>query len=176
MNPAQQSAVGQNGAMDVGATESVEDELTGLLDRASFLRRLAAEVERAERYEHAIALLVVDVDRFAEVAGADGDTLLSAIAERLSNLLRRVDILARTGSDEFAALLPETPPRGARIAAERVRDGICRDAFGDVAVTVSVGLAVYPADGATAEDVLFAAEGALTRAKVAGGNRVDIPI
>jgi diguanylate cyclase (GGDEF)-like protein len=128
------------------------DALTGVFNRRYLEHVLPAEKERAERFDHAIGLLMVDLDGFKEVNdkyGHDrGDVVLIAFAEALRRIVRRIDIVIRYGGDEFLILLIETDEDGAKGASVRIRDSIERELSASPAVPedcelhVSVGMSV----------------------------------
>ncbi|MHB2024357.1 MAG: GGDEF domain-containing protein, partial [Mycobacteriales bacterium] len=141
---------------------------------------LAKEVERATRFDRPLAFLMIDIDRFKNVndrfGHQRGDAVLAEVAQRISGCVREVDTVARYGGEEFAVVLPEADAAGAARTAER----ICRamraapmsnEDAEPVAVTVSVGAAVFPAHGPTAATLLRSADRALYAAKAAGRDR-----
>jgi diguanylate cyclase (GGDEF)-like protein len=163
---------------------SMTDYLTGLLNRAAFDRRLAEEVERAQRYPFAspLSLLVVDIDDFKKVNDSlglfTGDDCIRACARTLQEGTRTIDSVYRRGGEEFTVILPHTSRDAALTLAER----LCRQVAelqvvskhtpNAVAFTVSMGLATYP-DDADSEDALFQrANQALHAAKIGGKNQV----
>lgn len=103
------------------------DPLTQLLNRRALTERLAGELDRARRYNHALALLMVDLDHFKQVNDTYGhpvgDQVLREIADTLLREVRTVDIVARYGGEEFVVVLPEQGEEGALVFAERVRLG-----------------------------------------------------
>jgi diguanylate cyclase (GGDEF)-like protein len=157
------------------------DVLTGLANRRAFFNEGPRILERARRYRHDCALLMIDIDHFKAVNDRyghhAGDRVLRAMADRLREVLRQADLVARLGGEEFAALLPETDASAALQAAERVRE-ICAglgpqlEGFGEMGVSVSIGLAQWRA-GETLDHLLERADAALYRAKRAGRNRVE---
>ncbi len=159
------------------------DSLTDTLNRRALMMRLTEEVERASRYEHELVLLMIDLDHFKDVNDTYGhlvgDDVLREFACLLVSEVRAVDIVARYGGEEFVIVLPETAIEGGTAFAERVRERVAGTAFctadgGDgVRTTISVGIAVYPADNlTTADDLIARADEALYRAKAAGRDRV----
>lgn len=172
---------------------SFTDELTGLMNRQYFHRVLASEVERARRDDRGLALMVADVDNFSEinrVFGVDvGDEMLAALGAELSRVAREgsvpgvyeVNVPCRVGGEELAIVVPEVagpdeeivPVRERVMAmAEEFRRRVERVSVRGLSVTVSVGVAVFPGSGDSADALLDAADGALDRAAGAGGNRV----
>jgi len=156
------------------------DPLTGLLNRRALSERLLSEVERAGRYGTALTCIMIDIDHFKaandKFGHQAGDRVLIQFAELLRREQRSVDVVARYGGEEFVVLLPETGGAGARLFAERVLRRVHNAAFGEaetpIPITVSLGLAIFPDEGAgDAESLLRLAEGNLLRAKADGRNR-----
>jgi diguanylate cyclase (GGDEF)-like protein len=162
--------------------EAQVDVKTGLFNARHLREALAAELDRASRYERPVSLLVADLDFLREVNNTyghlAGDAVLAGIGDVLRKELRSTDIAARFGGEEFVVVLPETPPARAVQLAERVRRAVAERPFecgrdvGPVHVTVSIGVAAFPADAATDEELLDAADAAVYHAKAHGRNRV----
>jgi diguanylate cyclase (GGDEF)-like protein len=169
---------------------AVIDEATGLYSRQYFMRALNAEVARAQRDSRPVHVLLVDIDHFGEFNrhfGIEmGDRLLVEIA---TSITRAVDeagdtlvtsnLVARFGGEEFVALLAEEsdlpgPPQhmDALRLAERVRAAVAATHVDGAGVTVSVGVASYPASGTSPDDLLDGADAALSKAIEMGGDRV----
>jgi diguanylate cyclase (GGDEF)-like protein len=157
------------------------DELTGLAGRGPILDRLRIEAAEARRYAHPVAVLLLDIDGFAELNHehglALGDAILREVALRLRLRVREADALGRVGGDAFLAILPHTDEGGAATFAQAVLDRLleCRFATnrGEMAVSVSIGIALMWAGMTLSdEELLAAAEEALASAKAAGGNRI----
>lgn len=155
------------------------DQLTGLPNRAQFTRRCEEELSRAARHGHRTALLFLDLDGFKAVndthGHATGDDLLKVVAERLTGALRRSDIAARQGGDEFVILLPEVDgPETAETVADKliaeVNAPVRVDGL-ELRVGVSIGIALAPEDGETASDLQRHADAAMYEAKAGGRNR-----
>jgi diguanylate cyclase (GGDEF)-like protein len=153
---------------------AVTDSLTGLLNRRGFDERLREEIARATRTRRSLALVLADCDdlkRVNDTAGHEaGDRVLEAFANVLREQKRLTDIAGRLGGDEFAVLLPETEAAAAVAAGERLVARL--RSLGGSAITASVGVAVFPADGATSSALLRAADRALYAAKQQGKNRL----
>jgi diguanylate cyclase (GGDEF)-like protein len=154
------------------------DWLTALPNRHYLSDALANATKRAQRGRRTMALLLLDLDGFKaanETHGrAAGDALLRAVAERIKGTLREGDILARLGNDEFAVVLEDVEgPREVEALTRRIA-GAFRGAFQvngrQIALTASVGIAVFPADGNDAATLLNHAENALKQAKQQGQN------
>jgi diguanylate cyclase (GGDEF)-like protein len=158
------------------------DPLTGLENRQEMRRRLVEEIARAERFERPLSVLMLGIDHLEEVNGAHGqlagDMALAGVAAMLGGNVRAIDQVARYSDSAFACVLPETDVAGACVLAERLRRHVADHPVpvgsGDpVPLTVSIGVAAYPAN-ADAADGLFAAAGeALHRARKEGRNRVE---
>ena len=157
------------------------DDLTGLWNRREFELRGREAVKEATRFSDPFGMMLVDIDDFREVNNnhsyLHGNAALVAVAARLSEATREVDFVARWGGEEFVVLLPRTGPAETGLVCERVRAAVGREAVvHDGAVmplTVSIGYAVFPGDGATAEALFNAADAALKVAKKLGKNRVQ---
>lgn len=146
-----------------------QDGLTGLLNYRAFRGRLDGEVERASREGGPICLVLIDVDRFKEIndrfGHPEGDRVLLSLAVRLRRWVRSYDVVARTGGDEFAVVLPNMGLEAAVAAAERMR----ADAEGGV--RLSAGVAEHRG-GETVADWIDRADRALYAAKASGRDRV----
>lgn len=156
------------------------DGLTGLLNRRALDLRLTEECERAKRFQKSFSILLCDIDRFKAVndqhGHGTGDLVLQQVARSLSGSVRSVDFVGRYGGEEFLILLPEIGAVPAVAAAERVRQAVAASTIpfegGSLGVTVSVGLATYPANGADPAGLVAAADRRLYRAKAEGRDRV----
>jgi diguanylate cyclase (GGDEF)-like protein len=160
---------------------AVTDGLTGVFNHRRFQEQLQAELLRSERHKRPMGVLMVDVDFFKKVNDAmghpAGDELLRRLAEVLSADLRATDLIARYGGEEFAVILPETTKSEAMQVAERMRQAVeTRINSGERTwpnkVTVSIGVATFPEDGKSGEQVLTSADQAMYVAKRQGRNRV----
>lgn len=157
------------------------DVLTGLANRTQFQERLKAEVARARRHGQALAVVLLDLDRFKYVneslGHSTGDMLLQEVALRLSDGIGTSDFIARTGGDEFMLLinLDDDDQRSDRIA-EQLRQLLLRPfhlAGQDMFVTASFGLSLFPADADNEVDLIKNTDWAMYRAKDAGRNSVQ---
>ncbi len=162
---------------------SVRDSLTGLLSRAHFEERLATELIRGARQRRPIALAIIDLDFFKQVNDTyghpTGDAVLREIAGRLINGVRRTDLSARIGGDEFALVLLDTSVADAALKLEEIRRAVASRAVmlrnGETLnLTISAGVAVAPLDGNTAEALVAVADARLLSAKHAGRNRLVV--
>ena len=156
---------------------SITDGLTGLYNHRHFHEQLEVEVNRAQRYDLNLSLIMIDLDHFKKFNDSyghlEGDTLLRKIAQILKSSLRETDYVARYGGEEFGVILPETNKAGASFAAERVRKTISEQTFGEAGekMTISLGVASYPDDACLRTDLIKKADEALYRAKKEGRNR-----
>ena len=151
------------------------DPLTGIANRRTFERILELELARAGRQGTPVSLAIFDIDGLARIDHAQGadvaDEVLRRVAAALADSVRLVDTVARYGGDEFTLLAPGTA--GVAVA-QRVLDAAAQAVTGQAArVSLSVGVARFPEDGATAAELLEAADTALHAAKAQGGGRIN---
>ena len=155
---------------------SFRDSLTELYNRRYFALRIDEEVKRHTRFGHPLSLVVLNIDRFkqlnADLGPALSDEVLREVARQLVKHSRSFTIIARLDGDDFAALLANTPKAGAVTYSQRIRGIIESHPFAHGTVTASFGVAGLPADAASAEDLIAAAQRALSEAKGLGPNRV----
>ncbi len=159
---------------------AVTDALTGVSVRRAFLERATEELERSRRHGLSCTLLMADLDRFKEKNDAYGhlvgDVVLREVAALLQQHLRDIDLIARYGGEEIILLLIETTVEQAMPIAERLRQLIEVHpirAYDEVlSQTISMGLAGFPEDAQTLEELIERADQALYEAKRAGRNRV----
>ncbi|HUR82868.1 MAG TPA: diguanylate cyclase [Thermoanaerobaculia bacterium] len=156
------------------------DELTSLPNFRAFRERIDAELERADRYPERFGVLVLDLDRFKKYNDTyghlAGNDALCRVAQTIRETVRAVDFPARYGGEEFAVIVPQVDAPSLTAIAERVRTNIAAlPAPPDGAtVTVSIGAALYPEDGADRESLFRTADERLYQAKEAGRNRVVV--
>jgi diguanylate cyclase (GGDEF)-like protein len=156
------------------------DGLTQVFNRRYFNEALEREFNRSKRYDRALSLIAFDIDHFKRVNDTHGhlagDNLLRQIATAVKPRLRREDIFARTGGEEFGILLPEIAVDGARITAEKVRRIVestpLRYEQQIIPVTVSLGVSQIVAADTTPEELYKRADERLYEAKQGGRNRV----
>jgi diguanylate cyclase (GGDEF)-like protein len=168
------------------ATErnAVTDGLTGLYNRQFFDSSMRRETKRAERYSLTFSLVLLDLDNFKEVndryGHQVGDEALSACSQIIRRSVREIDVPCRYGGEEFALILPETEREGAYIVSERIRWDV-EELFQNQTIrehrldlSVSGGVAIYPIDSSSEEELVAMADQALYRSKDAGKNRVTL--
>jgi len=145
------------------------DPLTGLANARTLGRVLELEVARAARHGSNLCVAVFDVDDLTShnerVGRRAGDDILREVAAVLAETVRYVDTVGRLGPDEFALVAPGAT---GTTVAERIAERVAGRSIGDTAVTVSAGLAAFPADGTTADDLIAAATAALRAARAVG--------
>jgi len=158
------------------------DELTGVQNFRYLDQRLAEELQRARRHGYPLSVVYIDLDNFKLVNDTYGHEAGNMVLRRVSQALRAnirgEDFVGRLGGDEFLVVLPQTDASGALIAAERIRNKLAALGLlgpGDERIDFvgfSMGVASYPAQGDTRDDLIRAADEAMYRAKRAGGDRV----
>lgn len=153
------------------------DELTGLHNRRFLNEFLERELNRAHRHGFTLSILLIDLDDFKatndSLGHETGDQVLKSFGNFLLKQLRAEDIAVRYGGEEFLVAMPQTDADGAMVVAERLVEAIRRTKLHErVDVRFSAGLATYPNHGATAAEVISAADTAMYQAKVAGKGTV----
>jgi diguanylate cyclase (GGDEF)-like protein len=170
----------QRRARDAAIHLSTIDPLTGLFSRGFLFAAVEREIARSGRSERAFCLLMMDLDGLKAVndryGHLVGDSLLQAVGASIRDGVRRIDTPARYGGDEFVVLCPETDRSGARVLAEKIRQGVAAVtivADGEtVHPSVSVGAVSFPEDGSNADSLFDRADMAMYASKRAGKNRV----
>ncbi|HET6719955.1 MAG TPA: GGDEF domain-containing protein, partial [Rhodocyclaceae bacterium] len=155
------------------------DTLTGLPNRLLFRARLEHSLERAGRSKYQIAVMFIDLDHFKDVndalGHAAGDQLLIDLAGAMTGCLRAEDTLARLGGDEFVVLLEQVSGHDSVDAVLEKFRQVYPWAMGEpsqrIAVTASVGVALYPDNAVDADGLLLKADAAMYRAKENGRNQ-----
>ena len=156
------------------------DELTALPNFRAFRERIDEEIARSNRYGFDFGVLVLDLDRFKKYndrfGHLAGNDALQRVSRVIKEALRRVDFPARYGGEEFAVVLPQTDNKTVGLIAERIRASVeaLPAAPNCDTITVSIGGAIYPADGADVETLFQVADERLYRAKKDGRNRVVV--
>lgn len=186
----QGTAIGIEGiARDITARKNMEDELralstrddlTGCFNRRYFIAAVEQELERSRRYRSTLALLILDIDLFKNINDThghpSGDAVLRQFAELCKNTMRRNDVFARMGGEEFAVLMPETDGDHTRQLCERLRSEVERMVFRDerddpvIRITISIGVTVSANGGTTFSQLYSRADRAMYEAKNSGRN------
>lgn len=161
--------------------QSIRDPLTQLYNRRHMDEVFTRELHRAERHSLPMAVIVFDIDHFKrfndEYGHEAGDVVLRSLSGVLHDYFRVEDALFRTGGEEFVVLLPDTTAENALERAEQMRElissrNLMLDGTVLPAVTISAGVALFPENGSTQEELIKSADAALFRAKHTGRNRV----
>jgi diguanylate cyclase (GGDEF)-like protein len=159
---------------------SVRDPLTGLYNRRKFQEFMEYEIIRAERHQHGFSVIMIDLDNFKYINDTFGhpigDMVLKELTAMLAEGLRRGDVLARMGGDEFAIILPETPAANGLQVANKLHQTLAGREFelpvGKIRTTASFSMVSYPEDGRTEDEIYSAMDVVLYRAKMLGKNQV----
>jgi diguanylate cyclase (GGDEF)-like protein len=158
-----------------------QDSLTGILNRREFERLFSIEFSRASRFEHNLSLVMIDLDHFKQINDTHGhlagDKVLQIFATLVKGAVRDIDRFARYGGEEFILILPEADREGAHVLAERIRTLVENTNFAEegaepVHVTISAGIASFPKNGLSENEMIDSADKALYQAKHDGRNRV----
>lgn len=160
------------------------DAVTGLANRHVFEQSLASEIERAQRTGGNLSLIIFDIDSFKEYNDTwghpAGDSRLKAVGEIVQKNLRKYDVAARYGGDEFAVILSNTDSKNAQAFAERLYQAAQAGAppspsgTGVPGYTLSMGIATFPQDASNQQQLLVAADNAALRSKHLGKNRIQL--
>jgi len=157
--------------------QSIRDPLTGLYNRRYLEESLNRELHRAKRTGRNVSLVMLDLDHFKQFNDTfghqGGDILLKEAAEVIKSRVRAGDIACRYGGEEFSLILAEVDTEGAQRCVENIRERIKHLSLHNRGqtlgtVTISAGIAAYPSDADSSEDLIHAADQALYRAKKAG--------
>jgi len=162
---------------------AITDSITKLFVHRYFQLRLEEEVARSRRYNSTISLLMCDIDYFKPVndnyGHQQGDLILKEVSKILRKNVRNTDIAARYGGEEFAIILPETTQADARVVAERIRRDVHHCDFASIIpgqpplkCTISIGVAGFPLNADSKDQLIQKADGALYKAKNTGRNKV----
>jgi diguanylate cyclase (GGDEF)-like protein len=161
-------------------TRAHTDYLTGLWNHGYFQFILQAELEKAKATHTPLSLIMLDIDDFKvyndTLGHQQGDEILKDLASLLKRQSRKMDYACRYGGEEFTIILPQTDKREAFLIAERLRENICKHLFIHEEIlphkklTVSLGLAVFPENGASPSEMLISVDKTLYEAKHKGKN------
>jgi len=178
------AAVAIDNSLLYGKTQelTITDELTDLYNYRHFLKTLAEELKRADRYRQKLSLLMLDIDHFKNVNDRYGHQTGNVVLREISNIIKQcvrdVDIVSRYGGEEFAVILPQTDQVEASSIAERIRETVELNNFPDshnrrkIQVKVSIGACTYPGGIHSLKQLIDKVDGALYKAKALGRNQV----
>lgn len=156
---------------------SNSDSLTGLWNHGFFQYLLGEELKKMENIKRPLSLLMIDMDDFKlfndEFGHQAGDSILKQVSRVLKDTSRKIDIVARYGGEEFSIILPETKKEEAFILAERLRQAVEHHPF-PKPITISIGIAAYPEDAQTKEELILKADKVLFEAKRTGKNKTCV--
>lgn len=169
-------------AKDALEYQASHDTLTRLWNRAAIIAGAERELDRGAREEKQVAIIMADIDHFKKINDENGhltgDTVLQAVADRISGVLRSYETVGRYGGEEFMLTLYDCDVEDAVKAMERLRSAVADEMIetraGSLPVTISLGAAVADPSENTVEDVLRVADEALYRAKAGGRNRCEV--
>jgi diguanylate cyclase (GGDEF)-like protein len=158
------------------------DGLTQVFTRRYWFQRSEEELERSRKFKYSFSCLMIDVDKFKDFNDTYGhlvgDAILAAVARVIKENIRQIDLLGKYGGEEFCVILTETDIQGAQFVAERIRsaaqDAVVQAYDEVLSVTISIGIAGFPADATDLNGLVDKADQALYRAKDTGRNRVCV--
>ena len=161
---------------------AMRDGLTGLLNHSSFVERFQQELQRANRYNEKLVLMMLDLDKFKRIndnyGHLYGDYVLRGTSAVLKNGVRNIDIVGRYGGEEFAIVLVKTNKTKSFNSAKRIIQSLADHQFEkegqEVEMTISAGMAEYPTNGEKIRDLIAIADRALYKVKSRGGNDVEV--
>lgn len=158
--------------------QAITDGLTGLKTHRFFMEALSGEWKRSTRAGRSFSLVLMDLDRFKFVndfyGHLDGDLVLQRVAHILDQNCRRSDVVARYGGDEFVILMPETDAEQSHQIATKLRSWVCADPMlREKNVTSSFGIATFPLNGSTPQELIQVADSSMYLSKHQGGNAVS---
>lgn len=153
------------------------DHLTGIHNNREFFDQAALELERARRLEYPLSIAYIDVDNFKQIndrlGHSEGDKLLKLLAQTTTDVIRKVDIFARIGGDEFVILFPNTDQEGALSAARKMESAIAdRMKALPLPLTLSIGLVTFTSAPFTVDKLLQAADQLMYQSKRQGKSRI----
>jgi diguanylate cyclase (GGDEF)-like protein len=153
------------------------DHLTGVHNSREFFDQAALELERAHRLEYPLSIAYIDVDNFKQIndrfGHSEGDKLLKLLAQTTTDVIRKVDIFARIGGDEFVILFPNTDQEGALSAARKMESAIAdRMKALPLPLTLSIGLVTFTSAPFTVDKLLQTADEVMYRSKKQGKSRI----
>jgi diguanylate cyclase (GGDEF)-like protein len=160
---------------------STVDPLSGLYNKRFMNEFLMKEIERSRRLNKQFSIVICDLDDFKQINDTyghlSGDMVIRSFAQRMKNSIRNLDVAGRYGGDEFIIILPEASRETAYSIMERLRQHIEKDSIrvakgSVVRVTASFGIATFPADGMSSDDLIIVSDERLYKAKNLGKNKI----
>ena len=168
---------------DLRESSSWVDPLTGVANKLYFAQRFESEIRHAQNYGKTLALFMLDIDEFKKINDTfghpAGDQVIKKFAETIRRITRSSDIISRFGGDEFTVLLTSSNRDEVRTYADHLKEKIAATEIpvprhdAPIRLTVSGGVAIFPADGRSTSELLHAADDALYEAKRQGRNRIE---
>ena len=157
---------------------TTHDNLTGLLNYRAFLNRLDVEMNRAQRTEQSLVIIIVDVDKFKRINDTFGHQIGNVALKKISDLItssvRNIDVVARYGGEEFIIAVSNSDKKSTEQIAERIVNNVADNIFifndQRIKITVSLGMAEFPNDSDQVQKLIDSADKAMYDAKKHGGN------
>ncbi|MFL2998366.1 MAG: diguanylate cyclase [Candidatus Neomarinimicrobiota bacterium] len=161
---------------------ATHDGLSGLLNHQTFKERFNDEIQRAERFQHKMSVMIFDLDKFKNINDTlghqYGDYIIQTCSKIMKDNVRAVDVVARYGGEEFAIILINTDVVMSTIVAQRIVDTIANYPFKmdavDANITISGGMSEYPSDSKDMKELIEFADKAMYSSKGVGGNKFSI--
>ena len=158
--------------------QSHTDHLTGIPNSREFYDRAEMEIERARRNRTPLSLAYIDIDNFKQfndrLGHSEGDKLLRSVAAVVSRRIRKIDVFARIGGDEFVLLLPDTLQAGALSAMQKVEQAIAEEVrTSSLPIMLSVGVATFASPPSSVDAMLQKADQLMYQSKQLGRNRIS---
>lgn len=155
---------------------TLHDDLTGCLNKKAIMRELEREAIRANRYQHMLTIMVIDIDDFKNINDVHGhlagDRVLVDFTQKTQETIRRIDLLGRFGGDEFVVVMPEITAQQAALLADRLHEAA--EQSNPVPWTVSIGISEWRGVGDTLDDLFARADQSLYTSKQLGKNRSQV--
>lgn len=152
------------------------DDLTGCLNKKAVMCELEREAVRANRYQHALSIMVIDIDDFKNINDVHGhlagDKVLIDFIQKTKEAIRRIDLLGRFGGDEFVVVMPQISAQQAMLLADRLHQAAALSS--PVSWTVSIGVSEWRGVGDTLDDLFARADQSLYASKLLGNNRSQV--